>query len=281
MTVNNRRRFLQTATVAAVSAASAGALAAANRRTARTPAGKPLVLGLASYSLRQFNLDETLDMTKRVGLKYIAFKSMHLPMDASPAQIKQTVAKVKAAGLTLYGGGVIAMKNAQQVDQAFEYAKAAGMKTIIGSPEESILPMIEKKVIQYDIQVAIHNHGPGDNTWPTPEIAYPKIKNFDRRIGFCHDVGHTKRYGGDPIEQTVKYADRMLDFHMKDVSEASAKGHGCEVGRGVMDIPKLLRAISSIRYKGIVSFEYEKDADNPIAGLAESVGYVRGVLAAI
>jgi len=36
-----------------------------------------------------------------------------------------------------------------------------------------------------------------------------------------------------------------------------------------------------IKYDGIVSFEYEKDAGDPMAGLAESVGYVRGVIAAL
>ncbi len=85
----------------------------------------------------------------------------------------------------------------------------------------------------------------------------------------------------DPAVSGEKYADRLLDVHIKDVSEAAAKGHGVEIGRGVIDIPKFLKTLVEIKYSGIVSFEYEKDADDPLAGLAESVGYVRGVLAAI
>ncbi len=272
MISNNRRRFLQ-ATGVVAAAALAGSTAPAAESNNRK-----LKLGLASYSLRKFDLDQTLAMTKKVGLEYIAFKSFHLALNSSPAQIKAAVAKVKEAGLKLYGGGVISMKNVEQVNQAFDYARAAGMTVIIGVPAPDLLPLVEQKVKQYNIKVAIHNHGPGDKLYPTPAMGYDKIKGLDRRIGFCHDVGHTKRYGGDPVAQTLKYADRMLDFHIKDVSAASAKGHGCEIGRGVMDIPAVVRAIMKINFDGVVSFEYEKDANDPLAGLAESVGYVRGVI---
>ncbi|MDH4238361.1 MAG: sugar phosphate isomerase/epimerase [Phycisphaerae bacterium] len=238
-------------------------------------------LGLASYTLRKFKLDETLGMTRRVGLKYICFKSFHLSLDSTPAQIKEVVAKVQKAGLILYGGGVISMNKEPAVNRAFEYAKAAGMKVIVGVPAPELLPLVDKKVNEYDIKVAIHNHGPTDKVYPTPASAYEKIKNLDKRIGLCNDIGHTQRAGVDPSVSAEKYADRLLDVHIKDVTEATAKGHGVEVGRGVIDIPRFLRTLIKINYADIVSFEYEKDADDPLAGLAESVGYVNGVLAAI
>ena len=278
-----RRQFIKIASIgAAVSLTGARSSQGQVRGSAARQAGKQrFKLGLASYTLRKFNLDDTLAMTKRVGLKYICFKSMHLPLDSTPAQIRSVVAKVKEAGLILYGGGVISMKNEAQVHQAFDYAKAAGMKVIIGVPAPELLQLVNKKVQQYDMKVAIHNHGPGDKLYPTPAKAIERIKDLDKRIGLCHDIGHTIRIGSDPIASTKKYADRMLDFHIKDVSEASAKGHGVEIGRGVINIPKFLKMLVKIKYSGIVSFEYEKDADDPIAGLAESVGYVKGVLAAI
>jgi len=274
-----RRRILQAAGIGAV-ASLAGASSSIGQVRGR--AGKQrFKLGLASYTLRKFNLDDTLAMTKRVGLQYICFKSFHLPLDSTPAQIRDVVAKVKEAGLILYGGGVISMKKEDQVNNAFDYAKAAGMKVIVGVPAPEMLPLVNKKVKQYDIKVAIHNHGPGDKIYPTPASAYERIKDLDKRIGLCNDIGHTLRIGSDPIASAKKYADRLLDVHMKDVSEATPKGSNIEVGRGVIDIPKFLKMLIKIRYSGIVSFEYEKDADDPLAGLAESVGYVRGVLAAI
>jgi len=238
-------------------------------------------LGLASYTLREFNLEDTLAMTKKVGLKYICFKSMHLELNSTPAQIRDTVQKVKDAGLILYGGGVIYMRNEKQVNDAFDYAKAAGMKVIIGVPQPELLPMVNEKVRQYDIKVAIHNHGPTDKMYPTPTSIIERINKLDKRIGLCMDIGHTMRSGIDPSIPAKKYADRLLDLHIKDVSAANKDGHAVEMGRGVIDIPEFFKTLIDIGYDGVASFEYEKDAKDPLAGLAESVGYAKGVLAAI
>jgi len=208
-------------------------------------------------------------------------KSLHLPLESSADQIHQAAAKVKEAGLVLYGGGVIYMNSEAEVNRAFEYAKLAGMTIIVGVPKPQLLALVNKKVQQYDIQMAIHNHGPGDKVYPTPASAYERIKELDRRIGLCNDIGHTQRAGVDPSESAERFADRLLDVHIKDVSAAKPQGHTVEIGRGVIDIPKFVRTLLKIRYAGIVSFEYEKDENNPLPRLAESVGYVRGVLAAI
>ena len=278
----SRRGFLKVAAAAPFAASAAGLhfAGAAEDQPAAEKSGKiKFHLGMASYTLRKFKLDETLAMTKRLGLEYICFKSFHLPLDATPQQIADVVAKVKEAGLILYGGGVISMRNQDQVDQAFEYAKAAGMTTIVGVPSPELLPAVEKKVKEYDIKVAIHNHGPGDKTYPVPQAAYEKIKGLDRRIGLCNDIGHTVRYGEDLIKTTRQCADRLLDVHLKDVTAASAKGQACPAGRGVIDLPAFFKTLVEIGYSGMASLEYESDADDPLAGCAESIGYCRGILA--
>lgn len=284
-----RRQFLK-----AVGAGSAAALAsvalgqeessglAAEQRQAREGSEeRKLRLGLASYTLRKFTLEQTLATAQRLGLKYICLKSVHLPLDSSAVQIDAAASKVKKAGIRLYGGGVIYMRNEAQVNQAFDYAKRAGMTTVIGVPSPELLAVVDSKVRGYDIRVAIHNHGPGDKIYPTPDVAYEKIKHLDKRIGLCMDAGHTQRAGVDPAKAALRFADRLLDVHIKDVSAASADGHTVEIGRGVINIPEFIRTLLRIRFDGIVSFEHEKDADDPVAGLAESVGYVRGVLAAV
>jgi len=279
--IHSRRELLQVATVgtaAVVAGCSSPTAGAANRNPPSQIRSPKFELGLASYTLRKFDLDKTLQITKKVGLQHIAFKDFHLPLDSSPERIKETVAKVKDAGLDLYGGGVIYMKDEQQVNRAFDYAKAAGMRVIIGVPEPELLPLVDKKVKEYDIKVAIHNHGPGDKVYPVPASAYEKIKDLDKRIGLCNDIGHTIRAGVDPAASIEQFPDRLLDVHIKDESAANAKGNPVEVGRGVIDIPQVLRTLIKINYTGIVSFEYEKDENDPVAGLAESVGYVRGVL---
>ena len=239
-----------------------------------------LRLGMASYSFRAFNLDETIAMTVRLGLKRLSVKSMHLPLENSSDQIRAAAAKIRAAGLEPYAGGVIYMAKEAEVEQAFAYARAAGMEMIVGVPDHGLLPLVEKKVKQYDLKLAIHNHGPTDKVYPSPQSAYDLIRGLDRRIGLCLDVGHTQRCGIDPAEAAEKCFDRLLDVHIKDVTAANAEGATLEAGRGMVDLPKFLATLRRLGYSGTVSLEYEKDEKDPLPGAAESIGYFRGILAA-
>jgi len=278
----NRRNFLK---VAGASAAACATItpgrALALDRAEPAAAAVPFTLGMASYTLRQFPADQAIEMTKRLGLTRICFKDFHLKLDATPDVIADTVAKVKAAGLDLYAGGVIYMKSEAEVDRAFVYAKAAGFKMIIGVPTYELLAYTNKKVQEYDIPVAIHNHGPDNPLFPTPQSAYERIASLDRRLGLCMDVGHTQRSGVDPSESAEKYFDRLFDIHIKDTSASTAQGQTVEIGRGVIDIPKLLRTLKRLGFKGTLALEYEKDAKDPLPGSAESIGYLKGVLAAL
>ncbi len=240
----------------------------------------PFHVGLASYTLRNFDLDHAIAMTQRVGLDRICLKSMHLPLDAKPAALAAAVDKVKRAGLTLYGGGVISMKNEREVAQAFDYAKTAGLSTITAAPVPEVLPHVDEHVKKYDIIVAIHNHGPGDRHFPTPQSVYDAVKSLDRRVGLCIDIGHTVRIGADLLASVRTCGDRLFDLHIKDVTAATPQGKGTPLGRGVIDIPGLVRALIEVNFKGVAAFEYEEQPDDPLPGLAESVGYFKGVLAA-
>ena len=280
----SRRDFLKRTGRGAAAAALVPGTAAALLSGRSVPAeagGGRLRLGMASYTFREFGREDTILMTKRLGLTHIAFKSFHLALESTPDQIREVVSRVKDAGLDLYGGGVIYMKDRSEVERAFAYAKAAGMRVIIGVPNPELIPLVEEKIKSTDIRVAIHNHGPGDDMYPTPQVAYDRIRTRDARFGLCVDVGHTQRAGVDPAESILKLADRVLDVHIKDVSAASAKGGTIEIGRGVIDIPEVCRALQEIEFGGIVSFEFEKDGKDPLAGVAESIGYVRGVLATL
>lgn len=275
--MGTRRNFLKISGLSA--AASLVTIKSSEAKSSAKAAS--LKLGLASYSLRKFDQAETIKMAKRAGLDYMCFKSMHLPLESSVDDLKKGVQNVKAAGMTLYGGGVIYMKDKSQVDQAFEYAKNAGMSVIVGVPNHDLLDYTNEKIKEYDIKVAIHNHGPGDKVYPSPESVYEKIKDLDPRFGLCMDIGHTQRIGVDPTDAAKKYFSRLFDIHIKDVSKAKEDGVTVEIGRGVIDIPKFLKLLVDKRYEGVVGFEYEKDADDPMPGLCESVGYVKGCLASI
>jgi sugar phosphate isomerase/epimerase len=280
MNKHSRRTFLQASALGLAAAGTAPVMTACGEVKKEEKQKRDILceLAIASYTFRKFSLEDTLAMTARLGIKNICFKSFHLPMESTPEQIAEAVAKVKAAGLNLYGGGVIYMNNEQEVNQAFEYAGNAGMKVIIGAPAHELLPQVEEKVRQYDIKLAIHNHGPGDNLYPTAASIIEKIGQMDPRMGICLDIGHTVRLGGDPLKDVEAYFDRILDVHIKDESAAVPDGLTIEIGRGVIDIPAFLDVIVSKGFSGMLSFEFEKDEDDPLPGLAESVGYVRGVL---
>jgi len=237
-------------------------------------------LGLASYTFREFDLDSALAMAGRVGLARIALKSVHLQLESSEAEIRAAAAKIRAAGLVPYGCGVVYMTTEAEVDQAFAYARAGDMEVVIGVPGHELLGRAERKVRETGIKLAVHNHGPGDLLYPTPASILDRVKNLDPRIGVCLDIGHCQRSGIDPSEAAVACGARLLDVHLKDVTAPTKDGGPVEAGRGVIDLPRFLRTLAAMDYRGTAAFEYEKDGRDPLPGLAESVGYVRGVLAA-
>ncbi|MEM6841437.1 MAG: sugar phosphate isomerase/epimerase [Bacteroidota bacterium] len=278
MKYNNfsRQDFLRLMGLGTLIAAAPTASSASISTTQRT--SEPLMLGLASYTLRELSLPDVLAVAKRLKLNHIALKSMHLPLDSPSEEIKRVAQQVKDAGFNLYGASVIYMKSPEEVNNAFAYAKMAGMSVIIGVPNPELLPQVEEKVKDTNIKLAIHNHGPGDKVYPGPDAIYEHIKDLDQRIGFCIDIGHTFRIGQDPAAKAKQYADRLYDVHVKDVDKRGAEGRPMEIGHGIMDIPAFMQALQDINYSGVVGIEYEKDGKDPVPGLAESAGYIRGVL---
>lgn len=273
----SRRNFLATGVCAA--AALPFGVQQATAQTTDKPANlPPLELGLASYSLREFNRADCLAMAKRLKLMKMCFKSMHLEMNSTDEQCAQAAEQCRKSDIDLYACGVCYMNSAEEVQNTFRYAKAAGMKMIIGVPKHELLALVEEKVKETGIAVAIHNHGPGDRLYPTPASILEKIADLDKRIGVCNDIGHTIRSGVDPAESIIECGDRMLDIHLKDETEATAAGKPLVCGHGVVDFPSIIRALIKTNYQGVVGFEFEADGRDPLPGLAESVGYVRGVI---
>ena len=273
----SRRDFLLagTGTVMGISYA----LRTSNTTAQELPANAiPLESGLASYTLREFNRADCIAMAKRLKFRKMCFKSMHLEMDSTDEQCRQAAGECRRAGMDLYGCGVCYMNSDAEVVNTFRYAKAAGMRVIVGVPKHDLLPLVEQKVKETGILVAIHNHGPGDLLYPTSTSIMEKVAQLDKRIGVCLDVGHVVRLGLDPVEAILECGERLHDIHLKDQSAATAQSQTLVCGHGVMDFPAIIRALKKIHYPGVVSFEYEAEGKDPLAGLAESVGFVRGVI---
>ena len=278
--MHSRRDFLKTAVLGTTALSVVGARAETQPALAApaAPSGSGPMLGSTSYNFRKFSLDQALAMTHRLGLTRLSVKDFHLPLNSTAEQFAAAHAKAAAQGVELYCCGVIYMKTAAEVDQAFRYAKAGGFGMMNAAPNVEFLPQVDRLVKETGIRVAVHNHGPDNPLYSSPLDAYESIRRLDPRIGLCLDIGHTQRYGLDPIKVFETVAERTYDIHIKDVTASTKAGTTAEIGRGVIDMAGFLRAVVAKKYAHTLDFEFEKDAEDPLPGLAESIGYVRGML---
>lgn len=237
-------------------------------------------LGIAGYTFAKFDLDKTLETLQRTDVHYLCIKNFHLPLSATDEEIQAFHEKLKNADVTGYAVGPLYMNTEEEVDQVFDYAKRVGVKTIIGVPTYDLLPYVSKKVAEYDMKYAIHLHGPDIDKFPDADDVWAHVKDLDPRMGMCLDIGHDRRNGKDPVKDLQKYQTRVFDIHLKDVTAPTKQGYSVEVGRGILDIPAFVKMLRKVNYQGVVSLEHERNMDNPFLGIAESIGYFRGVIVA-
>ena len=278
--MKNRRQFLKLTGAGILAAGAAPVLgsSAFNQAEKKSSASDSFTLGMAGYTFARFNVEETIKMMKRIAVSNISLKDFHMPLNSTREQINEVIGKFNNEGIKVYTLGVIYMRTPESVGQAFEYARMAGVDMIVGAPNYELLTDVEKKVQEYDIKVAIHNHGPDNPLFPNATDIWEHVKDLDPRLGICLDIGHDIRDGHDPVADIEKYSERIYDIHLKDVDKGSKEGRTVELGRGIIDIPAVVESLRKINYTGKCSLEFEKDMDDPLAGIAESIGYFRGVL---
>lgn len=298
----SRRSFFARSGIGMLAAAGmpslfAGAAAAEEPKfaTAGSSVGKaPFKLGFAGFTFCKFKLDDTLEKIKSVDVHYLCIKDFHLPLNSTAEQIAAFHAKCKSFGVTGYGVGPIYMNGEEEARRAFEYAKRCGVKVLVGVPCETgtvngkkrncasrkLLEHIDKIIKDYpDIRYAIHNHGPDmPELFPTGESAIAMIKDLDPRIGLCLDIGHEFRFGFDPVKTIRENKDRLFDLHLKNVTDNTRKGAGTPLPRGKIDLVAVVKALCEVNYTGMCSLEYERDMNAPMLGIAESIGYFRGLM---
>lgn len=275
----SRRDTLRGAAMLAASAALPTAFAQ-TETSAGNQRPSPVRLGVCSYSLRKLDPPHVIEAMRQLRTPYLNVKDVHLPMTPLD-QVAARADQFRAAGLKLTAAGAIYFTKDDDDDirSKFEYVKAAGIPLIVGSPTREVLPRVEKFVKQYNIPLAIHNHGPEDKEWPSPLDVLAAVKSMDPRIGCCIDVGHTMRTGTDVVDAIRKAGPRLLDMHMKDLAQPKVKESQVAVGEGIMPVRAIFQQLINQHYKGYVDLEYEIKADDPLPGMMESFAYMRGVLA--
>jgi sugar phosphate isomerase/epimerase len=278
----SRRSFLGIGATAAAAMFTPIMPSAAASRMPATSRPSPIKLGLASYTFRNFSRAQTIVYMKQLNVSGLNAKDVkdHLPSD--PMQEKQAIADYSAADLQLHAVGVISFLKDEDDDirAKFEYCKRAGVTVIVaGDPTPTSLLRVEKFVKEYDIKIAIHNHGPEDKLWRSPLDILKFVKHMDPRIGCCIDVGHTVRAGTDVVEAIHEVGPRLFNMHMKDLADMNVKESQVAVGDGQMPVRAIFEALIANKYNGFVDLEYEIHADDPMPGVTISFAYMRGVLA--
>lgn len=234
-------------------------------------------IGVAGFTYRNYDLEQTLKFLKSMEVKYLSIKDWWLPLDSSKEQMEAFKAKCKEYDVNPYILGPIYMKSEAEVDRAFAYAERYGSKMFIGVPNYELIDYVIKKVADTGIKVAIHTHGPDGAPFPNIQKVAEMVKDPKLGVGCCMDLGHSVRMGENIVKDIKKYKDWIYDIHIKDESAASKAGQTWEMGRGVMDFVPIMKVLRKIKYQGVVSLEFEKNGDNPHPGVAESIGYLRGV----
>jgi sugar phosphate isomerase/epimerase len=243
-------------------------------------AGADFKLGVASYSFRKFSRAQAIDMTRQLGTPYLNIKDVHLPLNSTPEEIDAAKKEFAAAGIILVGCGTVYFQKDDEADMRskFEYAKRAGLPLIVCGPTAVTLPKLEKFVKEYDIKIAVHNHGPEDPHFPTPQSVLKIVKDMDPRCGLCIDIGHTARTGVDVVAAIAEAGPRLLDMHMKDLANPREKDTQVAVGDGKLPIPAIFQQLIRMKYSACANLEYEIHPDDPLPGMQKSFTYMRGVL---
>ncbi len=275
-----RRSFLGTAGIAGLAASG---LTPAFGKVEPSPWG--INLGIASYSFRSFDRTKAIEMAKSLQTPWISIKDVHLPQPpkATLDEVRAGAKQFTDAGLKIMSGGNIDLKEntLDGLRVHFEYAKAAGMPMMVCAPTHENIKLIEQLVKEYNIKIAIHNHGPEDKQYPTPQSVLEVVDKLDPRCGLCMDIGHSARTGVDVVKTIGEAGSRLLDMHVKDLRNLSEKDSQCDVGDGEMPFPRIFKQLKKMNYQGCVNLEYEINGKDPLPGMQRSFSYMRGVLAGL
>ncbi len=268
-------------------AAGAAGLCAFNVQPASAviePSPWGIKLGVATYSFRNFDRAKTIEMIQSLKTPWVSIKDVHLKQNLTPEEWQAARKEFEAAGLHIMSGGNVDMTKDTTVGQLrhhFEYAKYTGMPMMVCAPTHENMKMVESLVKEYNIRIAIHNHGPEDKNFPTPQSVLEVVRKLDPRCGLCMDVGHSARTGVDVVKSIAEAGDRLLDMHVKDLADLRVKESQCDCGDGKMPFPQIFKQLKKMNYQGCVNLEYEINGNDPLPGMQRSFSYMRGVLAGL
>lgn len=274
----NRRDFLQATAAGAAGLLLAGPSYADDAK--KDPYGD-FKMGIQSFSLRGFNVDQALAHSKTLGLKYWESFPGHIPLSNVPKHIAEQKKLLADAGVTLMSYGVVPFDaNESKARELFDFAKGMELKALSADPakDKATFDLLDKLVAEYDIAIAIHNHGPGARYDKISDV-WDMIKDRHPKVGACVDTGHYLRSDESPVAAIQQFGKKVFSVHLKDVKTIDNNGKKEKkftiIGEGDLDILGCLRALKANKYEYILAIEYEENPDNPLSDLEVGLKNIR------
>jgi sugar phosphate isomerase/epimerase len=228
-------------------------------------------LGLQSYTLRGFPVDRALKEINSLGLGSVELFAAHFPLNASDSDIETMKSKTRALGIKMMGHGVNPFSKDHAANRRwFEFARKAGIRNLSADPTEDAFDSLDKLCDEFQIRIAIHNHGPGARYDKISDVL-SAIKGHHPLIGACADLGHYIRSAEDPVRAINLFEGRLYGIHLKDFAEQKARTKGVILGKGHLDVVGVFKALRKVNFPadGCLSLEYEENPKDPLADVKE------------
>lgn len=173
-------------------------------------------------------------------------------------------------------------KDAAENRKIFEFAKKLGTPCITADPDLDSFDSLNDLVKEYDIRIAIHNHGPGHRYNKAIDVLRV-IEGRDERIGACADLGHYIRSGQNAPEVIRLLKGRLYGIHLKDFAEMKAQTKGVILGKGHLNVQEVFTELQQAGFpaNGALSLEYEENPQNPLADIRECFAVAKTAMKAV
>ena len=238
-------------------------------------------LGIQSYCFRKFlSLEALVGALQEAGLSYVEIWPRHIPADADPADVDRALATLKENGITVDSYGCVSFGTDEAADRkVFEFCRKAGIRAISADPDPQALPLLERLCQEYDINLAVHNHG-RKHRYGRGQQLDELFGNTSPRIGLCLDTAWLLQVGEDPVQAARRYRERLYGVHLKDfVFDEEGRPEDVIVGTGGLDLPALMGELRDLGFTGYLSLEYEGDPEDPLPKVKECIAAVRRAIA--
>ena len=201
-------------------------------------------LALQTWTLRNLKFEQVIEFATKHGIKDLQVINSH----------------IDPAGLRAYTFGVAGTSMDKEKNRRlFTFAKFMGIQLIIVEPSDfRIWDNLEELAKEYDIKVAVHNHGI-TSLYGNPAVVKQIISHRDKRIGVCMDIGWVTSAGFDAARVYQEYGGRVFDLHLKDKRIEKTQGadvsFDTHIGEGKSNFKGLFAELQKSGYRGRLAIE--------------------------